>query len=660
MVEFAIALPVFLLFVLFVLDLARMYRTHFSLDEAASEAAALASTIPELANDELAGGVPKNEAALQAVRTQVKEVVRKSLGQSISDSQIDVNLPTYTTTLADELQNQPIEVVVRLPFKALMAAYNPVTEIEVRALAFREFPSHSTTPYALDCMGNPVTDGSPTHIDDCVCDEDDPLRRPDPVSGACSRCIGDTILAYTPDPENPGLYKTQCSCPTVGMVADGSGSCSCPQGTITYEQVSQQYASYAQDGCYCDPAAITCQGDLVPLIPENGHLISDPENCGCGCPHEAAVSSEDPLSCECDLECAPVETTNYKTGQPVITVYALDPERCRCKTCQGANQFVDGEGLCQCDMETIKPICAASGYIVNPEACSCQTCQSAGFSSYHTSTDGENCVCNASALTTACSAANKPVDLAQCKCGSSCPGQSVLNPTTNQCDCNQAAESLACHNSNRPFNAAQCKCEQACQGESAIDPTSNTCTCDQAAEQLKCHNQNRPFDAGSCSCKPACPGQGSVNTSTNQCDCPISAGDCNANQLFEQENCRCVDCPPGKTVQNGACVCANGLTAADCHAQDLPFDGENCRCGSNCTQPYEFNDSNNRCECALTCSSPKKLDRSNCRCVCDDRHHQKEVQFSGGQSFTICIPNFMCRHTSLCRYDPEIGFHSPE
>ncbi len=421
MVEFAIAAPILLLFLLGLISFALYFHGKALLQKGAEEAITIAAVAPDLEDPE------NNDAIIATIEQQALVFPLLSMFRDGTDDdptqygstriknvELDIG-EALAGTITGHLARYPITVTIEAEMINLIP-FLPPWQYRITAAGYREAKFHSTLPEAFDCQGNPISFDDPPQTCLCATAQNDPRIYSNPESDECdcySPFIHDDIDGdgdhdagecvcpsnRTDDPTDP----MNCIClpcselsdePNNGIQNPTTCECNCPAEMVELDGECVCGPNYADvDGeCACN---IT-QADCTAEIP---HFNSS--SCVCEeCPGNLEYNPET-LSCECMAECEG----------------AMNPLTCEC--CPEGQVFIEAEGICRCPDN----ICSPNQYPDSANGCACIDCDAGQI--YDPTID-------------------------ECSCPSSedCPGNAVRDPNNN-CEChtceeNQFAYGLQC------------------------------------------------------------------------------------------------------------------------------------------------------------------------------------------------------------------------
>lgn len=206
------------------------------------------------------------------------------------------------------------------------------------------------------------------------------------------------------------------------------------------------------------------------------------------------------------------------------------------------------------------------------------------------------CLCDLGACDANCGPNSVCGTDCQCACPSNCngncaPGQ-VCNTTNCQCECpSDCGGCPAGTECNR--DTCACECDSTCGGACGSGPlecNDGICACECPSDCGGCGPGTLCNSSTcECSCPPdcACPGSGICNPANNcACECPFDCGGCPDGTICNANTCACEcgvrcdqGCPKGQVCDPNnqcACVCPADCGGA-CNASQI-CDQTNCRC----------------------------------------------------------------------------------
>jgi len=560
LVEFAIVVPLLLLVLFGIISIAMVYQAKSALEKGAEQGLAVASVIPDLEDTEA--------PSFNTITTQVREEALAhplsvffengvdDLGGSATPGTsriVEANLdlfpdPELPPDLTDHFSDNPISMELVAEVDTLFW-FLPSITLRALAVGYREprFLSSLPRPFVCDPDGPP---GAIKEIDfnseipeQCPCpDTSDPRVIFNADSGTCL-CASPLVDIGTP--EGP-LHENPERC-----------ICSDADREISYDPVACVCRSCEDLGWVGADGPVDTGDDCVCSCPEpfQGEVQSDgTTHCICPevafetCPSQYIVEGE---QCVCNSDCVaaaceamePPKVLNSSCGcSNCLSALSCDAEPSinKCQIIEGSQ----GHGQCRCNSSLVRSCCHAKN------------------APYKGATDSQGC------------------GHGNCGCGPTCPGNQVINPSTEECECPPGSPSEAeCNSQGQPYNPELCECDPACtDGQVLIE---GSCQCPECEPGL--------VQGPGCICEE-CPAglfphgdeclcfEDEAHLAQLEADC-IAGGSMGINR----DTCECEECPGEQVpdpVTPGKCVCDN-----DCGPYIDP-QGENCECG--CPPGYTY------------------------------------------------------------------------
>jgi|GEM_PF-5920421 len=681
MTEAVLVLPLFLVSLLAVVDIARYMHTKTQLQNAAEHALSVAAVIQGLDDEdgtllldyaELSGdpsvitqlpagrtagdlsGVQVGPRGSENFNTAIEAILKRidaDLGSQLGDGNLQFDNGSYYLTpisaesgvlhpariripepsegqsLKDAMVEKPIEIVIEGRFRPIiLSMFGGNIAVQGRASGYRETAQKPAMPVALDCAGKPLF----SH------------------TGADAQTS-----------EAPEMRTCACLNEPNALLAEW-----------------KQYDSES-GGCVCVSGLVNVSNLSSPTDASGRILVMTNEVCGCPDRHFSPTwRDESHTTADCNT-CAP----NVDTG-----VGSFLPDQCRSIVCGGAsgNQgepapvpsgvdtISSPSQACSCDIDGFcgngTPMVVAATEIGEDDTLSarCQCDCPAGLH-YSPSPGQNNCVCPAhkelvngacqcspTLLVSECRALNSPADLPNCECLTACNTPKLISEDGTQCLCPDPSMEQPCTLAGGTWNSQTCSCE--C-------PTN-----------IPAHSQ---YVAGGV-CELVCDqGYSEVRTGPGVsgllgCNCIDQAGSASplhsAPWAFSTTTCSW-GCGANAEINNGgACVCKvdYSLTAAGCvcsnaglHSGALwTFDASTCTWG--CAANAETK--NGECVCKDTHTLTGGA------CVCKNASLAGACRNNGGTwdtstcscSCTALPPYATSRvsGTDVCAYNCQTGYYA--
>ncbi len=639
MVQFVLVIPVVLLTIFSLIEIATYLVARGMAESAAQQALSQAAIMPGLEDADAAG--------LQAAETELTQVVRKQTttaflkdyidkaGESCSAlgcvRSVDVEFQENPDlTLEQNLVNNPITISVESEYRPLTSFLFPGVggfTIATEVKGYREPRFNSSLPLAADCNG--IVGGPnencpcPSDLgnsmlfvgDDGQCDCQPGLRKVDNGDGSFScECPGDRMQW---DPNNKSC---ECIlCPSNSASAPDSCACHCNAG---FEQGEGD-----DENCYCkepriqDGAQCNCPPD--PSCPE-GSSPKGP-NCECDCDDPEAemcggecVTCPDGLFVLNDCSCGVCESDEVACGNsdPVADCYSGSPctngtvkydDSGNCSICECQEGFVEcSEGCVQeCDNCT--------GEVMNFSTCTCE----AGSSGHELCGAGDSQICLEDPCPDFASRANSTWDEESCTCKCD-PG---FDPFVGQDGLTRCKE--ACPVGQKFDENGNCICEDlTCPSKQETVKIGNQCVCAcNPTDTLNCQIAGGDMDTDTCEC--TCPDGGQYCDSGSAAACvPVTCSDPRKEPDLNECGCVCksefprecgekcyANCPTGQTFE-----CSNGTADCKCPSGETKCTKDGL-CYPKCQSGKKLSEDTCQCDCINECKGGT-LDPGTCGCTC--------------------------------------------
>lgn len=665
LLEFCIVFPVFILFVLAIIDFSRYLAVQGILTNSSQRAASLAATIEGLDVDDSTSS--DYTTAYEAVKTESLALMSGFISKEPGISMQYINEPPQIIVpeIAEGesrrqlMMNVPIEVRMTATVVPLLPFLGPL-RVESSTFAYREPRQLATLPIKTDCNNNPQ--GSANYdkqdcpcgnyawwdnsIDECRCMGN--LIGDPNIECGCEenyQLVASTNTAWC----HCGLTNEQCGvgqavntneCKCVCDASKGfigtAPDCSCAEGFTVKNGACRCAAdcpeNYTQNpddcSCHCPSpfsergGACTCaegthqQGSScicnAPEPPCQGGQVQDPVNCACQCPSPCpAEMTQDSTSCDCtctsDKKVVSGESCICDPALACPDTWVMNPEDCMCECPSGTS---DHGGVCECtgdNQELVNGECqcretaCASNQNFDQQTCAC-VCTT-GFSP----TQNGGCECsNTNHVDQGDGTCACPSNLPECGSGQ------TRNSETCACECPTGSTAngteCTCDNPNSRFENGQCVCETiACASNEVFDQ--ETCTC-------VCSNDFSDGGSGDCVCKNS----NHVDQGNGTCACPTNLPECSGGSVRNTETCAC-DCPSDSSWDGSACVCSDSareLVGGSCEcitkASDCPDNSTYSSTSCTCTCNTGFVEQGETCGCA---DANKEVSGSSCVCRSD-------------------------------------------
>ena len=656
MTEAVLVLPLFLLCLIAITDIARYMQSKSQFQNAAEHALGVASVIPGLDEQdestvlEYTPVLPDDPGAVsigprgpanfnKAIETILKRI-DYDLGSTLHQGRLDFNNGSYYLTpitaeagvpnpvrilipepsngqsLKDAMVERPIQVVVEGKFRPLLlSAFGGDISMRGAASGYRETPQKPAMPIALDCAGEPLFSdpANPAETRTCAC-----LNDPDALRAEWKQYNSETggcvCAAGLVNINNRSTTKDSLGRETVLP----NEVCGCPNGTNF--QPSWNDATHT---------SVSCNSCLADLSGVGSYLEQECRFIDCG--GTTGQQGE------------PAAVSSAPTGSATVHNISSYAEACSCTglTSTGGNdpfcpngtpQVVasnqvgdDGKvsATCRCDCAT-----ATTGMIYSPASSSC-ACPD------HKDLVGEVCECNQEQLVAACTALNAVADIPNCECLSECPTGQVVDAQASACVCPDIELASTCNANGGTWSSVACSCTcpstvrpgaQWVGGASGPSPSCEweckTNRYQTAFKQCLCNNQGDDAVA-----MPTNGNAWEYNDDANVCEwqCPTATvdGNCcpplpaNASWKGGSANASCEsEClPTHQTNGVGVCECKNASSeGASCTTNGGTWNPQTC----SCTCPSLL-DSNARYAegtktCEKVCVDNYKMKNGNCEC----------------------------------------------
>lgn len=502
--EFALVVPLFLIFILGLCDMARYFTMESVLSQSAQQALSLAKVIPSLEDDSESSGTPVNAAVIKTIEEKASAFAKIVYGEN-AVFQASLSLPEKTSTLREALNTNPMEISLSAQMNPILPLLPPI-KITQKVSGYREPLFSSSMPVLLNCKGEQVTASDWVNPSDCPCKGDKYAYKQ--ADGTC-KCKEQASYWWT-------YYGKEGMAP---LQQDSAGTCSCAHiegSTLTYDKTIYGYFCKCNcpDGyggkiingkCNCDTKCT----DENKISDGKSNCICDP-NTNCGPTGEPDPSN----NCQCKCKYWPTKEDHNLPGS-LYEFIQFDPAigACRCYATEWncpANTFMFesrnyyGRGICDCrycdsssttyNAETHKCTCSLTAeqckargpsyYLQdytpsNPaRGCSCMACSSGKVSN----TAGTGCVCPTSAINS-CVSQNRLISSDYCTCSTLCAFPKVVNSSASACVCPANAASQ-CTSPKNYFQSSDCSCR-----------------CPQEANTTPCPATNSYLDTTECRCK---------------------------------------------------------------------------------------------------------------------------------------------------------------
>ncbi len=435
--EFALVLPLLILFTLGLMDFSRYLTARAILNSSANRAVSLAAVVEDLDTDcrflpdgDQSACGSRRESAITSVLTTARQMpLRTMIGDKAANSSMyfvggddtvpavelmlgasdirayykkgDTADPKYSfdaelpngPSLTAELRERPIEVTLRAEVRPYLWFLGPL-QVSGFASGFRERRSAPSFPKRIDCVNDAVAAGEEgTTV--CPCkDYPDDGSKVESEEGVCS-CREGLIYVEQPD----GSFT--CECPGDNfLMPDNSGRCT-----------NCQFATAEEASC-------------------GENQIFDQNNCACiDCPNQE-MANEEGTSCSCP---ANFITENECTGEKQI----VDLLNCKCFNCPGATVANDQHTTCVCQADCDPN----AGEYLNASQCRCESCAPPKV------VKNNNCVCDVEC------AENEVIDYVNCRC-TPCPPRTTK--VGNSCVCEAWG---TCNEQTEILNLSECRCD---------------------------------------------------------------------------------------------------------------------------------------------------------------------------------------------------------
>lgn len=627
-VEFAIAIPLFIFLVVAAIEVGRYQWVRAMADASAHRALSVLTKAPNTAADP---NVVSNNAGPQ-VNSDVQGRVQAYADQFASTgpmgalasasstkvSGVGVRYPDgyyanpsnlaegykpglTMTEIRAMLESEPVSVEVQVQYDPIFP-WMPTT-VQGMATGFVELPTDPSQPSPTDCNGQPYgTAAYGTIACPCVFQNG---------NNACGAI-------------NCGANNISCPCEELSGFTASGNTCICQAGHTAYELSNGSY------NCCPDGSAGACGAGTV----------FNPATCGCSCVEGTAPVGPLPVT-----ECACTDSLKTLDGDVCVCAtpmsdcgtdgsYNTDTCVCDCPTVAGSQYGKDTDGKCVCELADDAD-CGVGGSIAADCTCECDAVENSVKGSsglceckggFTQNSAGDSCEC-----TRECGAGTASVIAGACGCD--CADPNVPKLPDGSCTCG----------ADFSFDGSSCICDLPADfdcgpgGAINLDPLSSNycaCECDPAVGtslvngKCECADGLKDWDGDSCECKITSAdcgyGATTINSTTCMCDCPAPSvlnavtGTCSCPAPYISNGTTC-DCPltdagacgpGGVAIGGGTCGCtcgANTLNSGDQLAA--------CQCKD---ARFEDADNDGQCECALTAAdcAPGTLNTTTCKCEC--------------------------------------------